>query len=1245
MSKTLHTAQTVRAAADTADPNTQAADQLGAIIKMVSRCCDAFIASEPVAETATALWSEIVFDTPGRNVGIPIPPVTATDHSAALNEARVLAADGLRVAVMGAGVATGAAPDLGPFVSYVVDHHDGDASIAELEFIARSPQQAVDLGIIAHMAAELSLCPVTVRLAIEDGIARFDTINIPDAALLSHLLGTPSDEIDSPNAYQKTAFGTRRRRVPETRPAELDAVQLIHDAPALLSKAIAAFESATGRSYTLEARDDSDVDHHAGDNEVRALLVSTRGYRIARRIAEISTIDGACARVVGDPRDRSFDIFLGSASETSLAADVLLCPGAARRELEHLFAGIRPGGLALFESQSSDPEDLWYSLGESSRQTVRDLRLRLFATPTQRLESAPGIGFEEIAASLLIAVRAGTLPDSPTISGDGSASSNGESPHDADTVTDAAFLEVPWHDFEDGPDFYSGSAGLHMEREEASVASDEVRRQLLAFHHTGRDVGVRLDDAGLVPAQLYDYVSSPSVRGPYPVLIPVDHSGPELPLAIIMDGLLGDESAGSQGERESLVRKLEVAVLAEFSQDPEALLSELWNRAENRILATVSDDDASDAQRKQLKELRSLAPDGRLHDLGRATMIQILKRTVDREWETMFAPIKEDAEGLAVMMEEFLRADFGGSEEGRDPEHLRASVGKGYADALDFEALSKLVEESNVAERMSTSQRTRLESVSDDLRALPIKLARARQNGTLSGTEGLTQAVARSHENLRTLAALIRAIRIALLESSGSYREEFHDSVFDQFGVMHLTDEERSVCPPYIVDLGPSSTLSRTARGALMELLGSDLPIKILVSIDDIPSGIRTASEKASSLSVAADIAMQAVGLGRAHVTQSPASELTAFIDSAMSGTRYHGPALYSICQDLSTTLHDKDRYLASAVALEARAFPIFTFDPAPTDWADRFNIAANPAADQPWSRSEITYSSPQSSRNTLSTAFTFADFLALDPRHTDHFRMIPGAQWQPEMIPVEDFIDIDEASSANRIPYIWMADERGRMQRVIVTYPVTDAARAALRKWKTLQELGGVKSSHAERLIEAERATLDEERQNSIAEAEEKVRTELDKATGTLAREIVANIAAGLLGLRPTGDALQASAAAPQVMPSDPTDVIEEAAEVVEAEPAAVVEEEEEEAITLDEPYIETPRCTSCNECTNMNSRMYAYDGNKQAYIKDASAGSFRELVLAAEKCPVRIIHPGKPRNPDEPGLEDLIRRAQPFQ
>ena len=80
------------------------------------------------------------------------------------------------------------------------------------------------------------------------------------------------------------------------------------------------------------------------------------------------------------------------------------------------------------------------------------------------------------------------------------------------------------------------------------------------------------------------------------------------------------------------------------------------------------------------------------------------------------------------------------------------------------------------------------------------------------------------------------------------------------------------------------------------------------------------------------------------------------------------------------------------------------------------------------------------------------------------------------------------------------------------------------------------------------------------------------------------------------------------------------------------------------DEPYIETSRCTTCNECTGVNPRMFAYNENKQAYIRDRGAGTYADLVQAAESCQVAIIHPGKPLDPHEPGLDDLLTRAEPF-
>ena len=58
----------------------------------------------------------------------------------------------------------------------------------------------------------------------------------------------------------------------------------------------------------------------------------------------------------------------------------------------------------------------------------------------------------------------------------------------------------------------------------------------------------------------------------------------------------------------------------------------------------------------------------------------------------------------------------------------------------------------------------------------------------------------------------------------------------------------------------------------------------------------------------------------------------------------------------------------------------------------------------------------------------------------------------------------------------------------------------------------------------------------------------------------------------------------------------------------------------------------------------MFAYNEDKQAFIKDASKGTFKHLVMAAEKCPAAIIHPGKPKDPNEKDLDKLIKRAEKF-
>jgi hypothetical protein len=179
------------------------------------------------------------------------------------------------------------------------------------------------------------------------------------------------------------------------------------------------------------------------------------------------------------------------------------------------------------------------------------------------------------------------------------------------------------------------------------------------------------------------------------------------------------------------------------------------------------------------------------------------------------------------------------------------------------------------------------------------------------------------------------------------------------------------------------------------------------------------------------------------------------------------------------------------------------------------------------------------------------------------------------------------------------MVDADDRLQKVMADDCMIREAQRVGALWRSLRELGGIRNSHAEALLTRERAAWEtEQRQREVA----------------------------------TGPAVAAAPALAAAV--TPAAALAPAAEPAVAEPER----------SPDEPYIETARCSSCNECTQINDKMFAYNKDKQAYIADLSAGTYRQLVEAAESCQVSVIHPGKPRNPKEPGLDELLKRAELF-
>ncbi len=207
---------------------------------------------------------------------------------------------------------------------------------------------------------------------------------------------------------------------------------------------------------------------------------------------------------------------------------------------------------------------------------------------------------------------------------------------------------------------------------------------------------------------------------------------------------------------------------------------------------------------------------------------------------------------------------------------------------------------------------------------------------------------------------------------------------------------------------------------------------------------------------------------------------------------------------------------------------------------------------------------------------------------------------------PVARFLEMGSEVSADMVPYTLLIDENDYLHRVVVDHRLIDAARRCRDLWRGLQELGGINNSHAVTALNEAKQAWQQEKQLLLARPDDQAQP----AGATLASQEAAN----------------------------PGQV----AELPSSTEAPVMDEIPN--IPSDDPWIETSRCTTCNECTDLNNKMFAYDDDMRAYIAHPDAGTYRQMVEAAETCQVAIIHPGKPRNQNEPNLEELIARAEPF-
>jgi hypothetical protein len=389
--------------------------------------------------------------------------------------------------------------------------------------------------------------------------------------------------------------------------------------------------------------------------------------------------------------------------------------------------------------------------------------------------------------------------------------------------------------------------------------------------------------------------------------------------------------------------------------------------------------------------------------------------------------------------------------------------------------------------------------------------------------------------------------------------------------------------PSYLV-CADEARLRGDEGDTLMEIFSAGLPVKVLAQTDDILAESAVGGDSHLAFGARGKrLVDMAVGLNEVYVLRAGGSHLFRLRERVLDGLAFAGPALFSVFSGAGTG--GLPAYLAAAAATESRAFPAFTYDPsAGATWAARFRLEANSQVELDWPVQRFAYEDENHQRVEVDVAFTAVDFVACDARFARHFARVPRETWSARLVPVDQYMSRGATPTRDEVPYVLMVDRENVLQKVVVDDELVRAALRCRDAWHSLQELGGVHNSHAERLLAREREAWEDRRQREVAP--------------------------------------EPAVAAPALVPAP----------------------EPERVPSSDEPYIESARCTTCNECMRVNDKMFGYDENRQARVVDASAGTFRQLVEAAENCQVAIIHPGKPRDPNEPGLADLLERAAVF-
>ncbi len=601
-----------------------------------------------------------------------------------------------------------------------------------------------------------------------------------------------------------------------------------------------------------------------------------------------------------------------------------------------------------------------------------------------------------------------------------------------------------------------------------------------------------------------------------------------------------------------------------------------------------------------------------------------VEQLVKENWHSRSPRLRQDVLSTLGALTDILKVHDHFQGDRADESHIKDSFGSFDFNMFNTQDLAKTYDQVDNRSTIPTDRFERMRSLKEKLQTVQSELAKAPfECQFYNFSKSNEEVFAAFEKSAKQVSQVVELLRKARLEMKAQFEPDFHDKFFEKFDWRYFKNEEMDYLPPFFV-FGDQKGESSSLLGRILEITTTGKPIKLCILNKQIESK-KLEVGRASSEKSDINLGLMALAQRNTFVLQSPdleGDEIETYFNEGINCPR---PGLFSFYDAANADLQQ--------MAKVSRSFPLYAFCPDKTDhFVSGLNLDHNPDAKNIWSSHKIDYLSMEGKPVQMIFPPTFADFALASGSYKDQFELLDDDLVESAQILLAEYLAKSNLERRNLVPFVYGVDKNKQLRKYRPSKSILAMTVSKMKAWQALQEVAGIGNPFVKAAVSSTKKQMEEKQKAALeSQREEMEKTLLDreqKAVNTAMR----NVALQLTGLEELGDLSGMNLSSSSSSPASST-------------PAASKAPVPAEEPVSDELWIETALCTTCDECTSINKNIFVYNSDKKAIVKDPKGGPYKDIVKAAEKCSARIIHPGAPHDPNEKGLDKLIKRAEKYQ